>query len=179
MTGGDILYYPKFNSFKHAEKLYFDLFRLLSRQYGTQVTIKARCTTGFSVVEYFGGFGHVESTQFTLSSMNSDQSFGFTLRNDKKLQENDVVHVQIAMLYTSMYQENRLRIFNVSFKVIDNLNKYFKSCTVESYVNYFLKQKLSKIDVKGPKLIREEILNELVDIMYNYRVNCAPNSQPS
>lgn len=42
-----------------------------------------------------------------------------------------------------------------------------------------MKQKISRLDEKGPQKIREEIINKLVDILTNYRTQCAPNSSPS
>jgi protein transport protein SEC24 len=82
ITGGDIVYFSRFNAQRHAEKLYYELFRNISRPVGTDVAIKARCSTGFTVTQYFGSFGLHESVDFHLSSIHSDKSFGFTLRND-------------------------------------------------------------------------------------------------
>lgn len=48
--------------------------------------IKARCSKGMSVTEYFGGFG-LESVEFQLAALDADKTFGFTLRNDEKIPE--------------------------------------------------------------------------------------------
>ena len=81
-TGGEFYYFPNFEAQKHGEKFYYELFRNLSRTYGYDVQIRARCSKGFSVTEYFGGFGKRNSVELKLSSIDADKSFGFKLRND-------------------------------------------------------------------------------------------------
>jgi protein transport protein SEC24 len=82
LTGGDILYLGGYNPKLHSEKLYYEVFRNITKARGTEVMIKARCSTGFSVVEYFGGFGYRESVDLQLPSIDADKTFGITLRND-------------------------------------------------------------------------------------------------
>lgn len=77
MTGGDLNYYPKFNVPKHAEKMYYEFFRYVSKMTGSDVAVKARCSTGYTVTEYFGSFGSRDSVDFELSSIDADKSFGF------------------------------------------------------------------------------------------------------
>lgn len=45
-TGGDLNYYHMFDVQYHGEKLYYDMFRNLSRNYGNEIMIKARCSAG-------------------------------------------------------------------------------------------------------------------------------------
>jgi protein transport protein SEC24 len=179
LTGGDFLYFSKFDAASHGEKLYYELFRNISKAKAMDVQIKARCSKGLSIIEYFGGFGAFETTEFAISSFDADKSFGFTLRNDETFDENRTVYIQIAMLYYDMYGERRIRVFNHSFQVVKSLNTYFKATVVESYAQYFLRQKLARIEQKGAKNIREEIINKLVDLLVAYRTQCAPNSSPS
>ena len=84
MTGGDTLYLGGFNPKIHSEKLYYEVFRNITKARGTEVMIRARCSTGFSVVEYFGGFGYKESVDLQLPSIDADKTFGITLRNDSQ-----------------------------------------------------------------------------------------------
>lgn len=134
ITGGELYYFPKFDILKDGEKLYYELFRNISRNSGSEVMIKTRCSKGMSVTEFFGGFGLRESVELQLSAIDADKTFGFSLRNDQKILENSNVFVQIAVFYTDVYGERRLRIFNQSFQVTNNLNIYFKSCNSENFV---------------------------------------------
>jgi hypothetical protein len=93
ITGGELCYYSRFNSGKHAEKLYFDLFRNVTKNSGSDVKIKARVSNGYSVIQYFGSFGQRESVDFGLSSIDSDKTFCFQLRNDTKIEMTETVYV--------------------------------------------------------------------------------------
>lgn len=55
--------------------------------------IKARCSKGMSITEYFGGFGLRESVEFQLSAIDADKTFGIALRNDEKIPEDQNVYV--------------------------------------------------------------------------------------
>jgi protein transport protein SEC24 len=52
-----LYYFPNFEIQKDGDKFYYQLFRNISRVNGSDVMIKARCSKGMSVTEYFGGFG--------------------------------------------------------------------------------------------------------------------------
>jgi len=92
-TGGELYFYPKFEAHRNGEKLYYDLFRNLSRQYGTEVSVRARCSKGLSITEYFGGFGLRNSIELSLASIDSDKTIGFTIRNDTTFKEDQHVYV--------------------------------------------------------------------------------------
>ena len=78
---------------KHGEKLHYEIFRVLTRITGTDVQIKARVSGGLTVAEYFGGFTYKEQPDITLSSIDSDKTIGFVIRNDEKLKENSLAFV--------------------------------------------------------------------------------------
>ena len=56
ITGGDIYLYTDFDVTKHGEKLYYHIFRNLTRVTATDVMVKIRVSTGLTVNEYFGQF---------------------------------------------------------------------------------------------------------------------------
>ncbi len=56
ITGGDLHFMAPFDITKQGEKLHYEIFRILTRVSATEVQIKARVSTGMTVVEYFGGF---------------------------------------------------------------------------------------------------------------------------
>ena len=57
ITGGDLHLYSDFDVVRDGEKLYYHIFRSMTRVVGTDCMIKLRVSTGLSVVEYFGSFG--------------------------------------------------------------------------------------------------------------------------
>lgn len=42
-----------------------------------------------------------------------------------------------------------------------------------------MKQKLARLDTLGCKKVKEEMINQTVSLLLNYRTLCAPNSPPS
>jgi protein transport protein SEC24 len=83
------------------------------------------------------------------------------------------------MLYTNIFGETRIRVFNMAYEVETNLHQYLKMAVAENYVQYFLKEKLVRVSSIGCKQVREEILNHVVDVLYIYRKQCAHNSSPT
>jgi hypothetical protein len=56
---------------------------------------------------------------------------------------------------------------------------YFKQCNIETFVQYITRKKLARLPTKGPKTIKEELLEAATKILANYRQECAKNSPPS
>lgn len=171
--------FSPFDINKHGEKLHYEIFRILTRTQGSEVIIKARTSTGFSVTEYFGAFGYKETVDFELSALDSDKTVSFILRNDEKLKEDKAASVQFAFLYATQFGDRRIRVFNMSLPVAKNMNSYFKATDVETLSMFILKRDLSKVSLKGSKTTREVIINNLVSLLYNYRIHCATSSSPS
>jgi protein transport protein SEC24 len=99
-TGGDLTFYQPFDVNKHGEKLYYSLFRILTRPTGSEVAVKARCSTGLSVTQYLGSHINYQLADFVVAQTDSDKTFTMLLRNDEKLGADRVMHLQFAMLYT-------------------------------------------------------------------------------
>lgn len=67
------------------------MFRALTRQTGTDVELKARCSTGLTVTEYIGGQMSAQTAAMQYSALDSDKVLTFVLRNDEKLKEDSLV----------------------------------------------------------------------------------------
>ena len=98
-----------------------------------------------TVSEYFGGFTFKEQSDISLSSIDPDKSIGFLIRNDEKLKENTLAYVQFAMLYTTLYGERRIRVFNQCLQLAKNLNGYFKAADVETLADFTVKREASRV----------------------------------
>ena len=64
ITGGDLYLYADFDVVQQGEKLYYHIFRNLTRYYASDVMVKLRVSTGLSVQEYFGQFGVYQQPEF-------------------------------------------------------------------------------------------------------------------
>jgi len=92
MTGGELTFYQPFDVVKHGEKLYYNIFHVLTRTTGTEVAIKARCSTGLTVTEYMGSHLSYQTAEMIQAWIDSDKVISCTLRNDEKLKEDSLVY---------------------------------------------------------------------------------------
>jgi len=67
------------------------MFRALTRPVGTDVELKARCSTGLTVTEYIGGQMSASTASMQYSALDSDKVLTFILRNDDKLKDDSLV----------------------------------------------------------------------------------------
>ncbi len=63
------------------------------------------------------------------------------------------------MLYTNNWGERRIRIMNFKMNVTKNLNTYFKAADVETASQFIIKRELSKMTLRGPRVVREHLTN--------------------
>jgi len=82
ITGGDLYLHPDFNDVMHSEKLYYQIFRNLTRVSVSDVMIKLRVSTGLTVTEYFGQFGSYAQSEFGVACLDQDKVFSAVLRCD-------------------------------------------------------------------------------------------------
>jgi protein transport protein SEC24 len=120
--GGEIYYYPQFNSAEYAEKLHFDLFRNLTRYTVYDVSMKARCSVGLSINKYIGGFGEFIDEPVVLSMMDADKTIGFTIKQEIKLKVDTPAYLQFAILFTTPAGERKIRVFNYTLNVTDQIS---------------------------------------------------------
>lgn len=92
MTGGNIYFYQNFDVMKHGEKIYYELFRSLTRPTVSEVELKARCSQGLTVTEYIGGQLSSQTSSMRYAALDSDKVLSFALRNDEKLKEESLVY---------------------------------------------------------------------------------------
>lgn len=78
-----------------------------------------------------------------------------------------------------MYGERKIRILNYQWMVASSLYNYCRSSDVESVSQFKLRQNLTQVTKKGAKGTKESMINELVEMLTNYRNLCANQTNPS
>lgn len=68
------------------------------------------------------------------------QGVAIEIKHDDKLTEEDGVYVQVALLYTSCGGQRRLRILNLSLKTCTQMAELYRSCDLDTIINFFSKQ---------------------------------------
>jgi hypothetical protein len=85
LTGGDLHYFTDFDGAEHGEKLYYQMFRIVTRVTNTDITMKLRVSSGLSVSDYIGSFMRSEAADMALAALDSDKVISCVIRNDTKL----------------------------------------------------------------------------------------------
>jgi protein transport protein SEC24 len=68
------------------------------------------------------------------------QAIAIEIKHDDKLTEEDGVYIQVALLFTSCSGQRRLRIFNLALKTCTQMAELYRSCDLDTIVNFFSKQ---------------------------------------
>lgn len=83
------------------------------------------------------------------------------------------------MLYTTIWGERRIRVFNMNLQIVKTLNGYFKTADVETLSQFIIRREATKIMVKGSVNSKQSLINGLVDLLFTYRQKCATQSSPT
>lgn len=72
--------------------------------------------------------------------LDCDKAIAIEIKHDDKLSEEEGVYIQVALLYTSCGGQRRLRIINLSLKTCSQMTDLYRSCDLDTVINYFAKQ---------------------------------------
>lgn len=106
----------------------------------------------------------------------SDKAVAVEIKHDDKLQEEEGVYIQVALLYTSCSGQRRLRIINLSLKSCSQMADLYRSCDLDTMINYFSKQAVYKLLDSNPKALKDSIVHRAAQTLATYRKNCASPS---
>ena len=88
--------------------------------------MKARVRTGYTVSNYYGGFGARNVDQVSLSCFDADQTIGVSLRADEKMKAETKVTIQFAILFTDVMGVRKIRVLNYTLPVAANISNYYR-----------------------------------------------------
>ncbi|ESO85828.1 hypothetical protein LOTGIDRAFT_221280 [Lottia gigantea] len=173
LTGGNMYKYSYFQADIDGDRFLEDLSRQVKHSSAFDVILRVRTSTGIRPVDFYGNFYMANTTDVELAALDCDQAINVEIKHDDKLSETDGAYVQVAVLFTSVSGQRRLRIHNLSFNCCTQMADLFRSCELDTLVNYFSKQAIRNILNTNPKQVREHIMNEVSQILACYRKNCA------
>ncbi|XP_067937652.1 protein transport protein Sec24C-like [Watersipora subatra] len=173
MTGGDIYRYEYFTADSHGTRFINDLKSAVSKQIAFDCIVRVRTSTGIRPVDFVGNFYMSNTTDVEMAVVDSDKTFCCEIKHDDKLNEGDGVYVQVAMLFTSITGQRRLRIHNLSLNVCSLMTEMFKNVEQDTLINFLSKTAVRDQLEKTPKVVRERIMTQCAEILACYRRNCA------
>lgn len=173
LTGGNLYKYSYFQADLDGERFIEDLRRNVQRPIAFDGILRVRTSAGIRPVDFFGNFFMSNTTDVEMAAMDSEQSIAVEIKHDDKLSETDGAFVQVAVLYTTVGGQRRLRVINQGFNCCTQMADLFRSCELDTLVNFLAKLAIRDTINHNPKHVREYMMNEVSQILACYRKNCA------
>ncbi|CAH1990450.1 unnamed protein product [Acanthoscelides obtectus] len=176
LTGGEVFKYTYFQADLDGDRLVNDVVMDINRPIAFDAIMRVRTSTGVRPTDFYGHFYMSNTTDMELAAIDCDKAVGIEIKHDDKLTEEENVYVQAALLYTSCSGQRRLRILNLSFKSCSQMADLYRSCELDTLINYISKQAVYKLLDSNPKAVKEAIVSRSAQILAAYRKNCASPS---
>ncbi|TRY71003.1 hypothetical protein TCAL_17342 [Tigriopus californicus] len=176
MTGGQVFKYTYFLPEIDGERFLRDLEYNLKRPIAFDAIMRVRTSTGVRPVDFFGSFFMANTTDTELAAINGDAAVTCEIKHDDKLTEEDGVYIQAAILFTSCSGQRRLRVLNLSLNCGSNMAEVFRTCELDTVVNFIAKQSISRLMDSNPKAVKDQLISNCANILACYRKNCTTSS---
>lgn len=146
-----------------------------------EAVVKVRTSVGLRVDKVLapGVYNSVKS-EVELCGMDTYTTLMFALAYDSALKEDERVHFQLAVLYTTLSRRRMIRVLNLSAIATHKPTIVFRNCDIETVIVALLKEGVDKAlsyplaeDSIGARFYLD---NAVADALYKYRVHCSPSS---
>lgn len=144
-TGGELHYYKNYQTSRDGDQLLDDLKHSVSRNTAFDAVMRVRASTGLRPTGFYGAFYMSNTTDIELGNIDSDKAIAVEIKHDDKLKEEDIAFFQAALLYTDIQGQRRLRIHNLALNCSSKFPEIYRSCEIDTIVNFFSKSSESKI----------------------------------
>jgi protein transport protein SEC24 len=176
LTGGHFAYMPGFALETHEEKLYYDLFRIMTRAHGSEAIGRLRTSEGLVVDSYSGHFmpgeGDVE-----LAGIDADQTLVVYLKHDGSIDEKKNAVIQFAMVHTNEAGQRLIRVHTLAMHATNVIANVFKSADMSAVFLALIRSTLSTLGKDTISEIRTEITNRTAAILASYRKYCTKSGR--
>ncbi|CAD5209165.1 unnamed protein product [Bursaphelenchus xylophilus] len=173
ITGGSIYKYQYFDAHRDGKRFLSDLKRDVSRVIAFDVMMRVRTSTGIRPTGFFGSFFMQNVTAIEMGTLDADKSLQVEIKYDDKLNENDRAYIQVATLFTSPNGQRRLRVQNLTLKVVSDHAELFRNVDYTAVVTHMFKLCEKIVREQSPKDMRDELINASAKILAGYREKCS------
>ncbi|XP_071828864.1 protein transport protein Sec24C-like isoform X4 [Apostichopus japonicus] len=178
LTGGHCYKYKHFQAAVDGERFIHDLTTNIERISGFDAVLRVRTSAGIRPTDFFGNIYMSNTTDVELAAVDGSKAITVEVKHDDKLTEDTGAFTQVAVLYTSVSGQRRLRIINFAFNCCAQLSDLYKNCDTDTIVNFLAKKAARDVLHSNPKAIREGLMSRCAAILACYRKNCAsPSTQ--
>ncbi|XP_061196580.1 protein transport protein Sec24C-like isoform X2 [Saccostrea echinata] len=176
LTGGNIYKYSYFQADLDGDRFLEDLKHNVKNQTAFDAILRVRASTGIRAVDFLGNFYMSNTTDVELAAIDKEQAINVEIKHDDKLNEADGAYIQVAVLFTSVGGQRRLRIHNLSLNCCTQMADLFRNTELDTLINYMAKHAVKTGLNSNPKQVREGVMNQVAQILACYRKNCASPS---
>jgi protein transport protein SEC24 len=155
LTGGQVYKYSFFQRDHDSRRLLQDLERNLSREIVFDAVMRVRTSAGVRAVDFYGHFFMANTQDLELACIDSSKAVAVEVKHDDKLTEDDGVYIQVALLYTSVGGQRRLRVINLSLNTCTQMADLYKNCELDTLMNFFGKMSMTKFLESTAKQVRD------------------------
>ncbi|KAG9014795.1 COPII coat Sec23p-Sfb3p heterodimer component [Tulasnella sp. 427] len=182
VTGGDIHFHPRFQVERDIHLLQSEISRTLRRTTAYNCSVRTRCSNGMHVSSYISLLHQPTADTLTVGTLSADHAIAAKLEHvgsGIKDDQRKSVHVQAAVLYTSVEGQRRVRVCNVGVRPSTMAGNVFRWAEQDTGVCLLAKEAALAMGRKTLSDIREDLAQRFVDLLVGYRKNCAASTAPS
>ncbi|KAL1139350.1 hypothetical protein AAG570_006334 [Ranatra chinensis] len=173
LTGGEIYKYTYFQADYDGERLVSDVESNISRLCAFEAIMRVRTSTGIRPTDFYGHFFMSNTTDIEFASIDPDKAVAIEIKHDDKLSEEEGVYLQAALLYTSISGVRKIRVLNLALKSSSQMVDLYRTCELDTIINFFSKQAIFRLLETPPKTVKESLIARSAQILACYRKNCA------
>lgn len=168
-TGGQVYYYPGFQSAIHGEKLRHELARDLTRETAWEAVMRVRCGKGIRFTTYHGNFMLRSTDLVALPAVDCDKAYAMQLSLEETLLTTQTVYFQVALLYTASCGERRIRVHTIAAPVVADLGEMYRQADTGAIVSLFSRLAIEKTLTHKLEDARNSVQLRIVKALKEYR----------
>ncbi|XVE80496.1 hypothetical protein DITRI_Ditri14bG0144600 [Diplodiscus trichospermus] len=168
-TGGQVYYYPSFQSGIHGEKLRHELARDLTRETAWEAVMRIRCGKGIRFTSYHGNFMLRSTDLLALPAVDCDKAYAMQLSLEETLLTTQTVYFQVALLYTASCGERRIRVHTAAAPVVTDLGEMYRQADTGAIVSLFYRLAIEKTLSHKLEDARNSLQLRIVKALKEYR----------
>ncbi|KAG2695881.1 hypothetical protein I3843_07G033700 [Carya illinoinensis] len=168
-TGGQVYYYPSFQSAIHGEKLRNELTRDLTRETAWEAVMRIRCGKGVRFSSYHGNFMLRSTDLMALPAVDCDKAYAAQLSLEDTLLTTPTVYFQVALLYTASCGERRIRVHTAAAPVVADLGEMYRQADCGAIVSLFSRLAIEKTLSHKLEDARNSLQLRIVKALKEYR----------
>lgn len=173
LTGGEIYKYTYFQADLDGERLIRDVKKNVGATCAFDAVMRVRTSTGIRPTDFYGHFFMSNTTDMEIAHIDRNKAVAVEIKHDDKLPADENVYIQVAVLYTSIGGQRRLRVLNLALNTCVQMSELFRCCDLDAVVLFLGKRIMFKLMESSPKAVKEELEQRCATILACYRKHCA------